>query len=159
MGALAGLSFRALPLLGLAALFVILARAPGTPAPVGQVLVSTGYLAALGSLWLNRHHGWLRPVLLGAALNAAAILANGGRMPVSAAALSRIAHPLLPDVHSGADPWHVLAAPGIPLSYLGDILAVQIGGVGVILSPGDVLMAVGIAGVVQAAICRTASSG
>jgi hypothetical protein len=140
-------SFRALPLLGVGALLVLLARAPGTPAPVDQVLVSTGYLAALASLWLNRHHGWLRLVLLGAALNAAAILANGGRMPVSAAALSRIAHPLLPR--------HVLAGPGIPLSFLGDVLPAVISGVGVVLSPGDVFMAVGVAGFIQAAMSAT----
>jgi hypothetical protein len=125
---------------------------------VDQVLVSTGYLAALASLWLNRHHGWLRVVLFGAALNAATILANGGRMPVSTAAFSRIAHPLLLAVHSRADPLHVLAGPGIPLSFLGDVLAVEISGVGVVLSPGDVLMAVGVAGFVQAAMYRTRNS-
>lgn len=119
-----------------------------------QALLGAGYLAALISLWLNRHRAWLRVVLLGAALNAAAILANGGRMPVSGAALSRIAHPLMPAVHSGADPRYVLAGPGTPLSILGDILAVEVGGVGVVLSPGDVLMAVGIAGFVQAAMCH-----
>ena len=121
---------------------------------MAQALLGAGYLAALISLWLNRHHAWLRVVLLGAALNAAAILVNGGRMPVSGAALSRIAHPLIPAVHSGADPRYVLASPGTPLSILGDILAVEVGGVGVVLSPGDVLMAVGIAGFVQAAMCH-----
>ncbi len=119
-----------------------------------EALLGAGYLAALASLWLNRHDAWLRAVLLGAGLNAAAILANGGRMPVSGAALSRIAHPLIPAVHSGADPRYVLAGPGTPLSMLGDVLAAEIGGVGVVLSPGDVLMAVGIAGFVQAAMCR-----
>ncbi len=154
VSALADLSFRALPLLGVAAFLVLLAHAPGMPLPAGGVLVGAGYLAALGFLWLNRTHSGIPGVLLGAALNAAAILANGGRMPVSEAALSRIAHPVIPGLRPGTDARHVAAGPGTPLSFLGDVLAVGAGGVGAVVSPGDVVMAMGIAGLVQAAMCR-----
>lgn len=133
VGALAGLSFRALPLLGIAAFLVVLARVPGTPATIARVLVGAGYLGALIVLWLNRTHPWILVVLLGAALNAAVILANGGRMPVP-------------------------VGPGTPLASLGDILAVEIGGVGVAVSPGDVAMAAGIAGFVQAAMSRAGNA-
>jgi uncharacterized protein DUF5317 len=154
VSALTDLSVRALPLLGIATLLVLLARAPGMAARAGGVLVGAGYLAALVFLWLNRAHPGVLAILLGAALNAAAILANGGRMPVSGAALSRIAHPLLPGAYLGVDLRHVPAGPGTPLSFLGDVLAVEVGGIGAIVSPGDVLMAVGVAGFVQSAMCR-----
>lgn len=123
-------SCRALPLLGAAALLVLLARAPLAPASAGPVMLGAGYGAALLALWLNRDHPWIPVVLLGAFLNAVAILGNGGRMPVDGSALP-------------------------PLSYLGDVLKVEVGGRGAIVSPGDVLMVVGIAGFVQAAMCRS----
>ena len=127
--ALADSSCRALPLLCAAALVVLLARAPLAPRSAAPVMVGAGYLAALLALWLNRNHPWIPVVLLGAALNAVAILANGGRMPGPEGALP-------------------------PLSYVGDILRVDVGGRGAIVSPGDVLMAVGVAGFVQAVMRR-----
>lgn len=129
VGALADSSCRALPLLCAGALLVLLTRAPLTPASAAPVIVGAGYLAALLALWLNRDHPWIPAVFLGAALNAAAILANGGRMPVPGTVLP-------------------------PLSYLGDILRVELAGRGAIMSPGDVFMAVGVAGFVQAVMCR-----
>ena len=135
-------------------LLVLLARAPWIPPSAGRALVGAGYLLALAILWLNRAHPWILVVLLGTALNTAAILANGGRMPVSHDALSHVAHPLVFALNPESDPRHVLAGPGSPMSFLGDVLALAIGGIGVIVSPGDLLMAAGIAGLVQASMRR-----
>lgn len=154
LSGVADLSFRAVPFLGIAVLLVLLARAPWIPPSAGRALLGGGYLLALAILWLNRAYPWILVVLLGTALNTAAIFANGGRMPVSRDALSHIAHPLVLALHPEGDPRHVLAGPGSPLSFLGDVLALEIGGIGVIVSVGDLLMAVGIAGLVQAAMRR-----
>ncbi len=111
--------------------------------------MSLGYLAALRMLWLNRAQPWFPLLLLGTALNGAAILANGGRMPVSRTALERIGGALVAAVDAGADPRHVLAGPGTPLGFLGDQVALGYPGAGLIVSPGDLLLACGIAGLVQ----------
>ena len=154
LSGLADFPFRAIPVLGIAVLLVLLARAPGIPPSAGRALVGAGYVLALATLWLNRGHPWILVVLLGTVLNTAAIIANGGRMPVSRDALSHIAHPLVLAFHPEGDPRHVLAGPGSPLSFLGDVMALEIAGIGVIVSAGDLLMAVGIAGLVQATMCR-----
>lgn len=114
--------------------------------------MSLGYLAAVGMLWLNRAQPWFPAVLLGTALNSAAILANGGRMPVSRPALERIGGSLAARIEAGVDPRHILAGPGTPFGFLGDQLAIGYRGFGLILSPGDLLLASGIAGLVQAAM-------
>jgi hypothetical protein len=70
-------------------------------------------------------------------------------MPVSGEALARIGHP----AGVGAGSWlasrHVLAGPGTRLVVLGDTLSARIGSAGVVASPGDLAMALGIAGFVQ----------
>jgi len=119
--------------------------------------VSAGYLAALAALWINRSIPWCVAVLAGAALNSAAILANGGRMPVAPSALGSAGAPLAHAVVAGGDPRHVLARPGAPLALLGDTLALGIGGVGLVVSPGDLVMAIGLAALVQAAMRAEAS--
>jgi len=133
-------------------LLVLAARAPWTPAPVARILIILGYLGALVVLWLNRAQRWCPVVLLGTALNTAAILANAGRMPVGRPALERIDGPLSVALKAGADPRHVLAGPSTPLGFLGDQVAVGGWGGGLIVSPGDVVLAFGIAGLVQAAM-------
>jgi len=151
-GRLARLPLRAFPLLAFAVVLVLVARAPWTPSDVGRILTSLGYLAALGALWLNRARPWIRVVLLGTALNSIAILANGGRMPVSRGALLRLGGPLTVAVEAGADPRHIFAGPATPFGFLGDLFTFHLGRFGVVLSPGDLLMAAGIAGLVQAAM-------
>lgn len=98
-------------------------------------------------LLLNFAKPGLRLVLAGSLLNAAAILANGGRMPIGpaiartfrddpvglSAALDRIA----------ASPNYVYAPDGAPLGFLGDLLPVRL------ISPymvsvGDFFIALGI---------------
>ncbi len=143
---------RALPVLAAAVLLVVSARAPWMPPEAGRILVTTGYLAALGALWVNRTVPWCAVVLAGTALNAAAIVAGGGRMPVSPAALTSAGGALLRAMAAGADPRHVLATPRTLPALLGDSVPLGAGRFAVVVSPGDLLMALGIAGLVQAAM-------
>lgn len=150
---------RALPLLAAAVLLVASARAPWVPPEDARVLLTAGYLAALGALWLNRTVPWCAVVLAGTALNAAAIVAGGGRMPVSPAALAPAGAALLRAVAAGADPRHVLAGPHTLAALLGDRVPLGAGRFAVVASPGDLLMALGIAGLVQAAMSAEDSGG
>ena len=141
---------RGLPVLGAAVVMALLAL--GTPLPqiVARVLQGAGYLLALAALWLNRRHPWSLPVLIGLGLNAAVIALNGGRMPVAPDALARLSPGLDPaGAMIGLDPRHVLAGPGTRLPVLGDSIAVGVGRAGLIASPGDLLMALGVGGFVQ----------
>jgi hypothetical protein len=144
------LRVRAVPLLALAALCITAARTAWIPLVPRSGLADAGYCAALGALWLNREIPWCPVVLLGAALNALVVAAYGGRMPISASALPSAGRSLAPAVR--IDPGHVLATPGAPLAFLGDTLLLGAGRVGLIVSPGDLVMAVGVAWLVQAAM-------
>jgi len=119
----------------------VLARLPLLGPDAGRVLGAAGSLAALGFLWQNRAEPWLLVALVGLALNSLVMSLNGWRMPVSGEAL--------PGVHGGPGWRHVLAGPGTRMAPLGDTLTLRIGGAGVVASPGDLLMALGIAGFVQ----------
>ncbi len=155
----------ALPLRGggvlLAALAVQIAlylpplRASALVAQVGGALyvVSLG-LALVGAL-RNRGLGpsvWV--ATLGLALNATVIVANGGYMPVSAAALRAVGG--VQGVHAIADArvftnTH-LAGPTTRLAPLSDVIPVRLaGGTGNVYSVGDVLLAAGIAALVYRA--------
>jgi len=133
-------------------LLLLAAQLPWLPAPVGRAAVAVGYVTAIAMLATNRDQRWLLPVLAGAVLNAAVIVANGGRMPVSARALESVGRPAGAALVGGTDPRHLLAAPGSPLGPFDDWLAFHIAGLAGIASPGDVLMALGVAGFVQAAM-------
>jgi hypothetical protein len=141
---------RGLPLLGAAMAMALLALAAPLPQVVARALQGAGYLLALAALWHNRRHPWSLPVLIGLGLNAVVIALNGGRMPVAPDALARLSRGLGPaGAAIGLDARHVIAGPGTPLAVLGDTLAVGVGRTGLIASPGDVLMALGVGGFVQ----------
>ena len=137
-------------MLGAAVMMVVLAAAAPLPQTAARILQGAGYVLALVVLWHNRSHPWSVPVLIGLGLNAAVIGLNGGRMPVAPDALARMARGLaVPAATTGLDARHVIAGPGTRLAVLGDTLALGMGRFGVIASPGDLLMALGIAGFVQ----------
>ncbi len=79
-------------------------------------------------------------VALGAASNLAAILANGGYMPVSPDALAAIGRGGATGIHANT----VVAGPGSPLALLGDVIPVPppIPGANAV-SIGDILIAAG----------------
>jgi hypothetical protein len=154
-GRLAGLartSLRALPLLIVGVVLVAAAPLPIAAAVPAGLLIGAGYLAALGALWANRDQPYLWLAAVGAALNAAVIVASGGRMPVAQEAVERAGRPVGGTLLAGTDPRHVLAGPGSPLAALGDRWAVHVGALGLVLSPGDVVLAAAVACFVQAAM-------
>lgn len=121
------------------------------------MLVSAGYLTALVMLWGNRGRPWFPLLIAGTALNTLVILMNGGWMPIVPAALAGAGEPLPAVLADGrvmieVDPRHFLAGRGTPLAVLGDSIPMRFGGVGAVMSPGDILMAAGIAGFLQAAM-------
>lgn len=135
-------------LLGVAG--VAAARSAVLPVPAGRACVVVGYLLALAALTVNIRIPWLWLALAGTALNATVIAANGGRMPVSASVLHTVSRSLV--LAGATGPFYVLAGPGTALAPLGDTLPLAVGGVGVILSPGDLVLAAGIAATLQAAM-------
>ena len=144
------LSPRWLSLLVLAVAAVTAARIAAVPIGAAGVLVIGGYLLALAGLAANLNLPWLWLALAGAALNTAVIAANAGRMPVAASVIRVVSRSLI--VGGATGPFYVLAGPRTALAPLGDTLPLVAGGVGVILSPGDVLLALGIAATLQAAM-------
>jgi len=140
------------PLLVIGIGLVLAAEVPWGSTIAGPALTAAGYLAAVVMLWQNRARPWLPVLLVGAALNAAVILANAGRMPVSRSVFERIGRPLPGPLLAGTDPRHVLAGPGSLLGWLADRLAFHAGGVALVFSLGDLVMAVGVAGFVQAVV-------
>jgi hypothetical protein len=160
--ALARASLRGMPLLGAALAMVVLARVPGQAPAVARILQGLGYLAALAVLWQNRSHPWALVILVGLGLNALVLMLNMGRMPVSDRALAGVTHSIDPQAASAdLDARHFIVGPGTRLPQLGDVVAVGAWGVGVVLSPGDVVLAIGLAGFVQSEMCawRPASAG
>src|SRR5579884_3587514 len=146
------LRLRGLAGLAVAAGLVVLGRS--LPAGKGgPLLVGLGYLGATGVLWLNRRRPWVPVLLLGVALNALVIVAKRGHMPVSRTAL--------PPVRGGTpfplDSFHVLAGSGTPFAFLGDTFRLALGAVASAASPGDLVAAAGIAGLLQDAMRSPAS--
>ncbi len=105
-----------------------------------------GALLLLAAVWFNRH---LPGALLfggGLTLNLAALLSFGGRMPVLLPHDADPRSPLLVLLRSGMDPLHVLLQRPRGLWFLGDIFTIpSLGGHSSVLSPGDLLMAAGVA--------------
>jgi hypothetical protein len=145
------------PLLLLGIVLVLASALPWRAPYAGPVLAAAGYFAALLMLWQNRDRAWMPVVFVGAAMNAAVILANGGRMPVPRWAFERVGRPIPGRLLAGADPHHVLAGPGTALGWLDDRFALHAGQFALILSPGDLVLAVGVAGFVQAASLSSAA--
>ena len=106
----------------------------------GLELLALG-LVAYG-LAKNLHLRGLWLVAAGFALNTLAILAYGGQMPVTAAALRRAGIPrAIPILAQRGDGLHVLARPDDPLRYIGDVIPLT----HQVISVGDVLIGLGVA--------------
>jgi hypothetical protein len=133
---------------------------PPTPAAAARVLQGAGYLAAIAVLWQNRAHPWMLPILVGLGLNSLVIALNGGRMPVSQDALLHVTHAIDPQAAAASlDTRHVTTDPGTRLGIFGDVVPLGVGAFGVVLSPGDCLMALGLGGFVQAEMRARAGPG
>ncbi|WP_117238518.1 DUF5317 domain-containing protein [Thermus sediminis] len=112
------------------------------PLAKGLVLLLVGY-----GLYQNRHLKSLHLVLLGLLLNALVIFANGGHMPVSLAALERAGLGELEDfLRERRDAVHTLMDETTRLPFLGDVIPLP--PLQKAISPGDILILLGIMGVV-----------
>jgi hypothetical protein len=100
-------------------------------------------LAGLGFCLRNLHVRGVPLVTLGLLLNAGVVLANGA-MPVSTTAAAR-AGVSTTSIAAGSDPRHTLAGNATTLSGLGDIVPVPLPLQPAVASPGDVLVAAGVA--------------
>ena len=148
---LAQVKLRAWPLLSAALLLQLLIMGvwPHGPAGLLRALHVVSYIAAFTVIWLNRKLPGLWCVGTGAVLNFVAIVANGGVMPASAAALKRAG--LDPEVGEFANSTVV---EGARLGFLGDAFAVPAWvPFANVFSVGDVLIAVGAVLLVHAS-CR-----
>ena len=109
--------------------------------PAYAVGLAAGAGLALAFLVGNRGTRGTGLVGLGFALNALVVGANGA-MPVSASAASRAGLPVLDLV---LDTRHELQTPGTRLPALGDVVPVPLPLRPEVVSPGDVLVAAGLA--------------
>jgi hypothetical protein len=145
LGALAEVRLR-LPWLLPAALGLQVAALdlPGLPAGLRPLLHVGSYLVAGAFLVANRRLPGIVLVALGAAANLAAILANGGVMPASPAALAAAG---LPTDEPGFANSAALDDPR--LAFLGDVFAIPRGWpLANVFSVGDLLIAAGAAAAV-----------
>ena len=129
------------------------AFAGGSLYPLGLVL--SAVLVAL-FLAANRGVRGTGLVFLGLLLNALVVALNGA-MPVSADASGR-AGISTQDLLAGTDPRHELAGSGTRLRPLGDVIPVLLPVHPEVVSPGDVLVAAGLAQLVVLGMRRRADS-
>lgn len=118
---------------------VILALVTGGSARLHAAIHVSTYALAVAFIWANRRLPGARLLGLGCAANLAAIIANGGVMPQTAAAhrLSGIVE------HAGFDNSRVLSHPH--LAWLGDVIPVPAPfGLANVLSAGDLLLFAGM---------------
>lgn len=101
-------------------------------ATTGAVLHTVSFLPALAFVWANRSLPGLRLAVVGAAMNLAVVVANGGVMPSSAA----------PETAGSVRNSAAMEDPA--LEPLSDVLALPVPGVwGAAFSPGDLLLVSG----------------
>jgi MFS family permease len=124
-------------------------------------LFTFGFLLLLTGLWANREHPGIPLAFVGILLNAVAMIANGGFMPVWTPAIAAAGLPLS-EVGSS---FHTLIEPaiggGIPGDFLlraiplGDIVPIPVPGLRNVASLGDIFLAVGLAFFLFASTVRT----
>jgi hypothetical protein len=119
-----------------------LARATGLPGfyPVGLALSA---LAALAFCVRNIRLAGVPLIALGLLLNALVVVVNG-TMPVSIDAATRAGVPLR-EIVNGDDPRHSIAGTDTTWRSLGDVIAVPLPLRPEVVSPGDLLIAAGLA--------------
>jgi Family of unknown function (DUF5317) len=147
-----GLSFRwvGVAIAGLVAQVVLFGPAAGTGLDaIGPVLYVASTVAVLAFVLANLQVRGMPLVALGAALNLVAILANGGTMPASRAALETAGLVTT----GGYTNSQALASP--VLAPLGDVFALPAGvPLANVFSIGDVVIALGVLVVVITAMRR-----
>lgn len=115
-------------------------------AELSRPLLAGSHLALLGFIAANRYRPGMLLVLIGLAMNAAVIVANGG-MPVSGDALVALGGQAV--VEPGK---HQLLTEATRLPWLGDVLPVPF--LRSVVSPGDIVLAAGVGILVVAQMRR-----
>lgn len=145
LSALAGTTVRLWPVALIGLLFQVLLFSSPLAAVVGRLgpslyVVSTTLV--LMALIVNLRRPGFALIMVGALLNFAVIIVNGGQMPASPDALAALTGaPLLPTTDFSNS---VVALPGTPLWFLGDIFVMPHPiPLANIFSVGDVLIGVG----------------
>ncbi len=119
-------------------------------------LLAAAYGVLVVALWANRRLPGIGLALVGTALNATAIIVNGGFMPVWDQALAAAGL----DPAGIASPIHFVIALQPPLDFLlragplGDVIPIPLAFLPNVLSVGDVLLAAGLAFFVFASLQR-----
>jgi hypothetical protein len=127
--------------LALGAQIMVVSLVPGSFEGLHKPVHIATYAALAAFLWSNRHLPGLVIIAVGAAGNAAAITANGGVMPASAAALARAGMP----ADKGTEFANSAAMESAKLSWLGDVFAVPASWpISNVFSIGDLLIAIGL---------------
>lgn len=118
---------------------------PSIGGPLAKVMV---VLLVSYGLWQNANLRSLWFVWLGLALNSVVIVANGGHMPVSLAAAESAGFTGLKEQLAGAkDAVHsLLIQANTPFWFLGDVIPVSVRPLRNVISLGDVMLMLGIAG-------------
>lgn len=126
---------------GLALQVIILTIVPGPPDGTRVIMLLVSYLFGIGFLIANRRVPGFWLIGIGAAMNLAAIAANGGVMPASPDALATAGLLQHQAVFRNS-----MAVPGAHLLFLGDIFAIpETWPLSNVFSPGDVAMVLGAA--------------
>ena len=115
-------------------------------------LITLSYVLLLIGLFANRHIPSFWIIIIGSALNAAVILANGGRMPVSVEALTAAGlEQYIPLLEKGNHLKHILLTEATHLPWLADFISLHKSYYpgGNVISPGDILIYSGLFLVVQ----------
>ncbi|HAX23786.1 MAG TPA: DUF5317 domain-containing protein [Thermomicrobiales bacterium] len=150
--------FRALPLFVGAAVVQVLIFTPLLGArdfihEYGSLIYIASVLASLGAILLNLHIPGMKIMAAGAALNALVIIANGGYMPSTEAALARagkLEAVERSEAQAPGDDWlltnSTIADDDTRLLFLGDVIAIPEGvPLANVISIGDLLLALGAA--------------
>ncbi len=131
-----------------------LGLAAGVAGAPRLVLLAVAQAALAVFCWCNRRVAGIALIAAGFTCNAAVMAANGA-MPVSAAAVRRVAGPGAGVAVSRGR--HQLLEPGDPLPWLADVLPVP--PLGVVLSVGDVVLGAGIVVLVAVHMRRPGGAG
>jgi hypothetical protein len=124
------------------------------------LMITGSYILLLIGLYSNRHIPSFWLIIIGTAMNAAVIIANGGRMPVAASALiSAGLDQYIPLLEKGNHLKHILLSESTILPWLADFIPLHKAYYpgGNVISPGDILIYGGMFLVVQRVMRRRRS--
>ncbi|MCR4431678.1 MAG: DUF5317 domain-containing protein [Tepidanaerobacteraceae bacterium] len=125
------------------------------------IISSASYLLLIYALFSNRHIKAMRLVTVGVVLNFIAIVANGGKMPVSIQALDMTGlNELKPLLFDPSYLYHKAIDSATKLSFLGDIFPLPPPYPRPrVFSLGDLMMGIGVFSIVQRAMLKKSEAG